>query len=213
MSCVDEKKRLELLKLYKKFVLPRFPTYFEQVHEKRDKEQTWTEKAVVDDIFKPVCIRDPDNPNKINGTICCMIPAPKCFWDSWLAIYCLENPTTFPNVSRVAKILLEGITKIKLDTMGYQNFESYHEKYLLNTANGIGKNMLFEDPHGTIFLLSAEPVIETFCGDHTDPVEWLEREDTIKRMDILKKTIQSNIDEFLNKETKTIPSINSLFDL
>lgn len=193
-----EKKRLYLLEVLKKFALPHFPTYFEQVVEKREAENTWHSYSVNFDIFKTVAHYPEGRNNPYNqvGKVCCVLPAPRGFWDTWLALYCLENPEVFPTVSHVAKTMLGYIEQAKLDPAHYENFETAHLNYLIRTANGETRNFFLEDPLETVFLLRSYPMIECGKGANQEQEDFMATPECARELEKIKSQVQSDFARF-----------------
>lgn len=192
-----EKKRLYLLEILKRFALPHFPTYFEETVELREKENTWHSYSVNFDIFKTMA-HYPEgraNPLKQEGRVCCVLPSPRGFWDTWLAIYSLENPDAFPTVSHVARSLLDFINQANLDPECYENFENCHLRHIIRTASGEARNFFLEDPLETVFLLRSYPMIECARGAR-DQEDFMETPECARELEKIKSQVQSDFDRF-----------------
>lgn len=202
MEALPETKRLILLKIFKKYVLPLFPEYFEKVVEKREKEDTWHEGSVTWDVFQPIAFKPnwKDHKNQ-EGRVMCTLPEPRGFWDAWLTLYHLENPKLFPHVSDVARLLVQHIERIKLQPSNYENFSIFHLNYLTRMAQGDPtlRLIFLNYPWETVFLLKTYPFVESACGNQ-DPMTFMETPECQKALEKIRSAVNELEAEFLKDE-------------
>lgn len=193
-----ESGRIKALEFFKKWILPEFPTYFEQVLKKREEEETWHEKSICWDVFQIMADHPEgmDNLYHQEGVVVCTIPAPRGFWDAWMAIYCLENPKLFKNLTMCARLLLDYIKEIKLDPSNYKFFEPCHFNYLVKLSLGEeGRNYFFEDPRELLFLLRSYPMIEVACGNLSWD-EWMKKPEAQEQLEKLHEKTYKDVEDF-----------------
>lgn len=176
----DEQKLAALyLRIFKAEALPLFPTYFEKILEKRETNNDWNERSVWIDSFVPMVGR---GVGQVEGTMTCLIPAPRVFWDTWLCVYQLENPDIFSHPSIAARVILREIQTVKLDVSGYGNLEPYHLDYLTDLANSKKPhtNMFLLDPFEAVVLLKLIPMVECARGVQ-DPIDFMQRNEEFQK--------------------------------
>lgn len=165
-----------LLEIFEKEAMPLFPTYFEKIYEKKKDTRNFNVKSPWFDCFHPVALKKGDS---YEGTIQCVLPAPRVFWDCWMSIYQLENPKVFYNPSIAAKSILQELEILKLDPSGFVNFEPYHENHLNQVANFNRRNFFLDNPFGCVLGLKICPMIESLCGD-MDPYEYVKKNEQVQ---------------------------------
>lgn len=185
--------RVRALEFYRKWILPKFPQYFEDLFRKREEEGTWHEMSICWDVFQVFAYRpQAEDLSKHDGIVICTIPAPRGFWDAWLMIYCLESPEIFSNLSVCAKLLLKYLDQLKMEP---ENFESVHMDYLIRLAKGEGDNFFLKDPRELVFLLRSYPMIEVASGG----LNWevvLRKPEMQDQLEKLRKETYEDVEEF-----------------
>lgn len=158
--------------------LPRFPSYFEEIYKKRCEESSWNEKSPFIDCFLPVSFKTPEG---VEGTVMCVLPAPRCFWDAWFAVYQLEKPEIFTSSAIVAKVILREIQELKLQPAGFINFEPFMLRHLQLLATGERLNLFLGNPKDTILWLQLAPMIEAARGS-LQPDEFIQTKECQEQM-------------------------------
>lgn len=200
---MNEQQRTHLRKFFKNEVLPLFPTYFEKIYEKRENDQNWNEGAPWVDMFVPMASHNPDT--ALEGTLSCVVPAPRLFWETWLALYQLENPDVFYNTSVAANVILREIKALKLAPSNFGNFEVYHLNYLSDLGSGSEPkpNMFLSNPFVTMISLKLAPMLEAARGG--SPPDVFAR----TNLEFIQQSILME-EEYMNRFEKEYPEISNM---
>lgn len=169
---MNDSLRHLLRTILQKEALRHFPTYFEEIYQKRCENDSWNEKSPFFDVFIPCSMQSAKG---VEGTLMNVLPAPRCFWDCWFAVYQLEKPEIFSSPAIVAKVILREIQELKLQPAGFVNFEHHNLVHLQQLAAGQRENLFLKNPKDTVLGLMLAPMIECSRGA-LEPEQFMQTE-------------------------------------
>lgn len=135
------------MEFVEKFVFPLLETYWTDIKNKRNEENTWKKGGLpYGDMFK-MLIQDVNKSSRsAKGRVLCTVPPVRCFWDAIISIYLAADPDTFKSHRYVCGTIMHCIHEVKIDPDSYANFPTPIYFYLLESASGLHDNSFLQDP-------------------------------------------------------------------
>lgn len=204
MQQPDDKKQT-LLEIFEKIVLPDIlEEYWTRVWKTREEQNLWHERSIFSDLFKVWAVPDEGSKTHGRGGLICVVPAPREFWDTLIAVYALKVPGFLDEPALACRYLVKNI-EIATDQPVirtvegdfFKNLQDFHWKYLTINAYQLGQdNFFMTNPFKTVCVMKMQqllgsnpkPVVE---GDLEKWKEWLPKweeqilEETRKKFEAL----------------------------
>jgi len=152
----------ELLKeSWKELAFPLLDKYFQDVWEKRTKENSWPARSIFSDLCKPFKVEDKKS-GVTSIRLMCVVPPTPSFWSAILAMYVLFGRETFKSHQRACLIFLDEVNNAKFHVAGVT--DQFHIlKWLQTCAEAKGerndKNIFIQDPAWCCSLLQNDLMI------------------------------------------------------